>query len=363
MRDERIVSAIESVNVSEKAGQRMYSNILQKAERRKKKLSVIKAVTPVLSTAACIGIVILAVNLIQYGVKNYDTLTSGGAASANDNNEALAEQIFDLSQNDEYIYPENIPNDKSLAANGAASVEADEADGTNAEFEDIVKNEYSNPMVGAIPAEPNSNDNGYEGEQPDIALGADISADFTGTGGASFVSGGVEYGVTTNAVKTESIKEDGEGEMPGMVFESTVAPSGATSASSALLIFPEECIDVNYSYSSGKLAAIDFNYNGHYYVIHCSEPSNESTQTQFEEQLEKTNIVESEEFGADRNMYLYSFSENNGELSYKATWSAESGDYVLINDDGAGKDEVLWLWAQVLRDNGMGTIERLNETE
>ncbi|MCM1055463.1 MAG: hypothetical protein NC394_08080 [Bacteroides sp.] len=99
MTDERITNAINGIEPDLDAKQRMYDNIIEKAESRTKTVGALRIVKPLASAAACICLVAAAALIFSLGAVNFDNTVSGGA-SGNADNGAIArdEAGFDITE-------------------------------------------------------------------------------------------------------------------------------------------------------------------------------------------------------------------------------------------------------------------------
>lgn len=342
-KDENILRAIDGIELGNNAQQRMYENILKKAERKSKSVRYFRIVKPAVSLAACVCLVISAALLLRLGVNNSDSFASGGAdmsmnksgangAAAADLQDTSAEWIsgtFDIAD----YYAEEAEG----AYDGSSYTETvTPIDGTFAESTSIITTtfEFITEDVMNDGADANT-------AAPGNAV---IFSDTSVVGAESF---DFEQSIAAEAPETVG-KEVAEvssvkGETAQITFYTPLGPDFTPNAVTADKI-PADCTSVIFSdgLDTSQLSSVDFTYNKHFYTVIITPPV-EVTDTS------DTVFEEISEYSDSKAVIFY--SEYDGGTNYRVYWRGKEYDFLLVNDDGAEKEDIIEVSAMVIEMN------------
>ena len=109
MTDERIINAVDSIEPDADARQRMYGNILKKAQTNAKTVNTLRIVKTLASAAACVCLVIAAAVFFRFGAADFENTASGGA---------------DMNGYAEAMYEANLNDDNADVAQDAVNIDA-----------------------------------------------------------------------------------------------------------------------------------------------------------------------------------------------------------------------------------------------
>ncbi|MBD5117445.1 MAG: hypothetical protein HDT48_08125 [Ruminococcaceae bacterium] len=109
MTDERIINAVDSIEPDADARQRMYGNILKKAQTKAKTVNTLRIVKTLASAAACVCLVIAAAVFFRFGAADFENTASGGA---------------DMNGYAEAMYEANLNDDNADVAQDAVNIDA-----------------------------------------------------------------------------------------------------------------------------------------------------------------------------------------------------------------------------------------------
>lgn len=308
MTDERIINAVDSIEPEKVACQRMYGNVLKKAEAKKERVNALRIVKPLASVAACVCLVIAAAALFRFGATNYENTVSGGA----DGN-AYANA---------YAEPEAAYFNGNDAGEEMAAVNADEA------ADDFSEIEVEEAAATVAPSADKSYGEVLESTLEGKAEDAD-AVQAAGEMHADWAS--------------EKILDDGE-------IVSLVLPDGAVSPDSENV--PEASCDISEYDLTGatasaesiqELTSVDFVYSGHLYTLFASKEEGDIS-------AEEGEIIDLQEIDFGTRAVIYSI-DGGDVISYKALWSGEIYYYALSNTDGAEKDNFIDVSSKVIENN------------
>lgn len=308
MTDERIINAVDGIEPEDGACQRMYGNVLKKAEAKTGRVNALRIVKPLASVAACICLVIAAAALFKFGATDFENTVSGGA-DGNANANAYMEP--------EAAYFNNNDADEEMAA-----VNADEASA------DVLGTEFNETAVTAAPTV----DKSYSGVAGSALKGTVEDADAVETAGEMPAEGA-----------PDKPTDDGE-------IVSLVLPDGAVSPDSENA--PEASYDISEYDLTGatasaesiqELTSVDFVYSGHLYTLSASKEEGEISAAEGE-------IINLQEIDLGTRAVIYSI-DSGDVICYKALWSGKIYYYALSNTDGAEKDNFIDVSSQVIENN------------
>lgn len=308
MTDERIINAVDSIEPEDGACQRMYGNVLKKAEAKKERVNALRIVKPLASVAACVCLVIAAAALFRFGAANYENTVSG-RADGNGYTNAHAE-------------PEAAYFNNNDAGEEMAAVNADEA------ADDFSEIEVEEAAATVAP----SADKSYGGVVESTLEGIVEDADAVGAAGEM----PADWSIDKPA-------DDGE-------IVSLVLPDGAVSPDSENA--PEASYDISEYDLTGatasaesiqELTSVDFVYSGHLYTLSASKEEGEISAVEGE-------IIDLQEIDLGTQAVIYSI-DGGDFISYKVLWSGEIYYYALSNTDGAEKDNFIDVSAKVIENN------------
>lgn len=314
MTDERIINAVDSIEPEKVACQRMYGNVLKKAEAKKGRVTALRIVKPLASVAACVCLVIAAAALFRFGATNYENTVSvaaDGNAHANDNANANA-----------YMEPEASYFNGNDAGEEMAAVNADEASA------DVLGTEFDETAVTAAPTV----DKSYSGAAESALKGTVEDADAVEAAGEM----PAEWSL-------DKPTDDGE-------IVSLVLPDGAVSPDSENV--PEASYDISEGDLTGatasaesiqELTSVDFVYSGHLYTLSASREEGEISAADGD-------IVDWQEIDLGTRAVIYSI-DGGDVICFKTLWSGEIYYYALSNTDGAEKDNFIDVSAKVIENN------------
>lgn len=310
MTDERIINAVDSIEPEKVACQRMYENVLKKAEAKTGRVTALRIVKPLASVAACVCLVIAAAALFRFGATDFENTVSGAAdgnAHANDN---------------AYMEPEASYFNDNDAGEEMAAVNADEASA------DVLGTEFNETAATAAPTV----DKSYSGAAESALKGTVEDADAVEAAGEMPAECSLDKPI-----------DDGE-------IVSLVLPDGAVSLDSENV--PEASYDISEYDLTGatasaesiqELTSVDFVYSGHLYTLSASGEEGEISEMEGE-------IIDLQEIDLGTRAVIYSI-DGGDVISFKALWSGEIYYYALSNTDGAEKDNFIDVSAKVIENN------------
>lgn len=312
-KDENIIRAVESIELGAAAQRRMYENILEKAERKRRTARFLRIAKTIASTAACLCVVIAAAVLLQSGFADSDSLSGGVDIVMKDKTAAdAAAREPDVN----YIAGEQPTENAEYAVNGdIVEEEFADADAT-IPYLDIHIGEGSLEAGNSLSGEFEQN----EGRN-DSALQGDISES--------------EAVFDGNAAAAETVAPPA-GAVSTIAFDAGISEIDAEAANhsfgSFLVNFPEgaENIERTSSQSIYDFVCADFIYDGHTYTVGASLHENAHVSN-----------VDYEDIGmySDSNAELY-YEETDGGISSFVRWSG-SYYFILSNYDGADREEMI----------------------
>ncbi|MBD5115786.1 MAG: hypothetical protein HDT46_11455 [Ruminococcaceae bacterium] len=109
MTDERIINVVDSIEPDADARQRMYGNILKKAQTKAKTVNTLRIVKTLASAAACVCLVIAVAVFFRFGAADFENTASGGA---------------DMNGYAEAMYEANLNDDNADVAQDAVNIDA-----------------------------------------------------------------------------------------------------------------------------------------------------------------------------------------------------------------------------------------------
>lgn len=306
MTDERIINAVDSIEPEKVACQRMYGNVLKKAEAKTGKVNALRIVKPLASVAACVCLVIAAAALFKFGATDFENTVSGGAdGNAN-----------------AYMEPEASYFKNNDAGEEMAAVNADEASA-----DDLVT-EFNETAATAAPTV----DKSYSGAAESAMKGTVEDADAVEAEGEMPADWSID-------------KPHDDGEIVSLVL-----PDGAVSPDSENV--PEASYDISEYDLTGatasaesiqELTSVDFVYSGHLYTLSASREEGEISAMEGE-------IIDLQEIDLGTRAVIYSI-DGGDVICFKTLWSGEIYYYALSNADGAEKDNFIDVSAKVIENN------------
>lgn len=312
MTDERIINAVDSIEPENGAQQRIYDNILKKAEAKTKTVSALRIVKPLASVAACVCLVIAAAALFRFGAANYENTVSGAAdGNAHANTNA-----------NDYMKPEAAYFNDNDAGEEMAAVNADEAS------DDLSGAEFEETAVTVAPT-------------VDKSYSAAVESTLKGT---------VEDADAVEAAEEMPAEWASEKPLDDGEIVSLVLPDGAVSPDSENV--PEASYDISEYDLEGatasaesirELTSVDFVYSGHLYTLSASREEGEISAAEGE-------IIDLHEIDLGTRAVIYSI-DGGDVICFKTLWSGEIYYYALSNTDGAEKDNFIDVSAKVIENN------------
>lgn len=316
-KDNSVQRAIDGIELDKKAERRMYENILKKAERKSTGTKLIGIVKPAASAAACVCLVIAAAVLLKEGVNNSAELSGGVYIKdqSADLNDAEENAVFDIADVErfseisdriaEYGYGEAEADADGTYAGAPQDSAYIDADGTatvttvfDIGFEINEGTAFSTAVPGAAPS---------EGEEADVfdGLGFDLESDFA---------------FNDAAEGAEKVSEETAETLP--------------------FNFPGGVTRIVYTDTSSDRLSADFMYKGHSYTVVVSSYDTEREDIVYEDIGEYS----------DSDAVMYS-EEYNGISCYRVRWSSGEYWFLIMNNDGASREEMIEISTLAVTDN------------